>query len=129
MHRSGFVQVLLAVHLCHVYLTLLHPLTLLFTLFSALTDLDDNSSGFGPDTPPLKLDHCDLLLDAIDAQLGQLQVCGFYSVCLCLSVSIFTQLLHLSTILRYYYLHFMPLSISTPLHLFDNLCCCVDFDY
>ncbi|XP_045890395.1 myosin-11 isoform X4 [Micropterus dolomieu] len=38
------------------------------------TDLDDNSSGFGPDTPPLKLDHCDLLLDAIDAQLGQLQV-------------------------------------------------------
>nr|XP_033474947.1 trichohyalin isoform X2 [Epinephelus lanceolatus] len=38
------------------------------------TDLNDNSSVSGLDSPPLKLDHCDLLLDAIDAQLGQLQV-------------------------------------------------------
>ncbi|XP_032371734.1 trichohyalin isoform X2 [Etheostoma spectabile] len=36
------------------------------------TDL--HSSVSGVDSPPLKLDHCDLLLDAIDAQLGQLQV-------------------------------------------------------
>ncbi|XP_029295745.1 trichohyalin isoform X2 [Cottoperca gobio] len=38
------------------------------------TDLNDNSSVSGLDSPPLKLDHCDLLLDAIDAQLGQLQI-------------------------------------------------------
>ncbi|XP_050931274.1 myosin-4 isoform X1 [Lates calcarifer] len=39
------------------------------------TDLnDDSSSVFGMDPQPLILDHCDLLLDAIDAQLGQLQV-------------------------------------------------------
>ncbi|XP_059192770.1 trichohyalin [Centropristis striata] len=38
------------------------------------TDLNDNSSGSGLDCPLLKLDHCDLLLDALDAQLGQLQV-------------------------------------------------------
>ncbi|XP_031164738.2 trichohyalin isoform X2 [Sander lucioperca] len=36
------------------------------------TDLHSSVSGL--DSPPLKLDHCDLLLDAIDAQLGQLQV-------------------------------------------------------
>ncbi|KAF1389157.1 hypothetical protein PFLUV_G00070540 [Perca fluviatilis] len=35
---------------------------------------DLHSSVSGLDSPPLKLDHCDLLLDAIDAQLGQLQV-------------------------------------------------------
>ncbi|XP_070689489.1 trichohyalin [Pempheris klunzingeri] len=35
------------------------------------TDLTDSSR---VDSPPLKLDHCDLLLDAIDAQLGQLQI-------------------------------------------------------
>ncbi|XP_022077964.2 trichohyalin isoform X2 [Acanthochromis polyacanthus] len=34
----------------------------------------DTSSVFGVDTPTLKLDHCDLLLDAMDAELGQLQV-------------------------------------------------------
>ncbi|XP_027133479.1 trichohyalin isoform X3 [Larimichthys crocea] len=38
------------------------------------SDLNDNNSAFGLDSPSLKLDHCDLLLDAIDAQLGQLQV-------------------------------------------------------
>ncbi|XP_076587924.1 uncharacterized protein LOC143321450 isoform X2 [Chaetodon auriga] len=38
------------------------------------TDLNDSSSVFGLDPSPLRLDHCDLLLDAIDAQLGQLQV-------------------------------------------------------
>nr|XP_020458076.1 trichohyalin-like [Monopterus albus] len=38
------------------------------------TDLSDNIRGFGLDHLPLKPDHCDLLLDAIDAQLGQLQV-------------------------------------------------------
>ncbi|XP_042277382.1 trichohyalin isoform X3 [Thunnus maccoyii] len=38
------------------------------------TDLNDNSSVIGLDHLPPKLDHCDLLLDAIDAQLGQLQV-------------------------------------------------------
>lgn len=52
-------------------------ITLLTFLLSALTDLNDNSSVFGLDHLPLKLDHCDLLLDAIDAQLGQLQVCDF----------------------------------------------------
>ncbi|XP_028433050.1 trichohyalin isoform X1 [Perca flavescens] len=36
------------------------------------TDLHSSVSGL--DSPPLKLDHCDRLLDAIDAQLGQLQV-------------------------------------------------------
>lgn len=41
-----------------------HPL-------SPLTDLNDNTDVFG-------LDHCDLLLDAIDAQLGQLQVCDLH---------------------------------------------------
>ncbi|XP_034548024.1 trichohyalin isoform X2 [Notolabrus celidotus] len=38
------------------------------------TDLNVNSSELAPDPHTLKLDHCDLLLDAIDAQLGQLQV-------------------------------------------------------
>ncbi|KAF7665539.1 hypothetical protein LDENG_00140360 [Lucifuga dentata] len=38
------------------------------------TDLDDNSGVFRLNPPPQKLDHCDLLLDAIDAQLSQLQV-------------------------------------------------------
>ncbi|XP_030273582.1 trichohyalin isoform X4 [Sparus aurata] len=38
------------------------------------TDLNDSSGVFGLDPPTLKLDHCDLLLDALDAQLGQLQV-------------------------------------------------------
>ncbi|XP_068166920.1 golgin subfamily A member 6-like protein 22 [Antennarius striatus] len=38
------------------------------------TDLIEDGSGFVLDPPPRKLDHCDLLLDAIDAQLGQLQV-------------------------------------------------------
>lgn len=51
------------------------------TLLSAITDLSDNTSVFRLDSPPLKLDHCDLLLDAIDAQLVQLQVCNFHSVC------------------------------------------------
>ncbi|KAK1892033.1 hypothetical protein KUDE01_007110 [Dissostichus eleginoides] len=41
-------------------------------LFS--TDLNDNSCESGRDSPPLKLDQCDLLLDALDAQLGQLQI-------------------------------------------------------
>lgn len=45
------------------------------TLLSAITDLNDSSGAFGLDPPTLKLDHCDLLLDALDAQLGQLQVC------------------------------------------------------
>ncbi len=54
------------------------------TLLPAITDLDDNSSVFGLDCPPLKQDHCDLLLDAIDAELGQLQVCDYIlSVCQC----------------------------------------------
>ncbi|XP_054867244.1 early endosome antigen 1 isoform X2 [Amphiprion ocellaris] len=34
----------------------------------------DTSGVFGVDTPTLKLDHCDLLLDAMDAELSQLQV-------------------------------------------------------
>ncbi|XP_051279594.1 trichohyalin [Dicentrarchus labrax] len=38
------------------------------------TDLNDNSDVFGLRSPPLKLDHCDFILDAMDAQLGQLQV-------------------------------------------------------
>ncbi|XP_056232257.1 putative protein tag-278 isoform X2 [Seriola aureovittata] len=38
------------------------------------TDLNDNRSVFRLDPQLLKLDHCDLLLDAIDAELGQLQV-------------------------------------------------------
>ncbi|XP_069577634.1 golgin subfamily A member 6-like protein 25 [Brachyistius frenatus] len=38
------------------------------------SDLNDSNSAFGLDSPPLRLDHCDLLLDAMDAQLGQLQV-------------------------------------------------------
>ncbi|KAF3850811.1 hypothetical protein F7725_012583, partial [Dissostichus mawsoni] len=41
-------------------------------LFS--TDLNDNSCESGRDSPPLKLDQCDHLLDALDAQLGQLQI-------------------------------------------------------
>lgn len=53
--------------------------TLTVTFVSALTDLDDSSSLFGLDPPPVKLDHCDLLLDAIDAQLSQLQVCVYSS--------------------------------------------------
>ncbi|XP_058491880.1 trichohyalin [Solea solea] len=36
------------------------------------TDLNVSRSDFDPE--PLRPDHCDLLLDAIDAQLGQLQV-------------------------------------------------------
>ncbi|XP_047447589.1 trichohyalin [Mugil cephalus] len=36
------------------------------------TDFNDSNSTF--DCPPLKLDHCDLLLDAMDAQLSRLQV-------------------------------------------------------
>lgn len=35
---------------------------------------DLNSSSAGPDCSPFLPDHCDLLLDAMDAQLGQLQV-------------------------------------------------------
>ncbi|XP_030000065.1 plectin [Sphaeramia orbicularis] len=38
------------------------------------TDINDNSANFRLDSPPLKPDHCDLLLDAIDAQLVELQV-------------------------------------------------------
>ncbi|XP_062307797.1 trichohyalin [Osmerus eperlanus] len=38
------------------------------------TDLEDESGVFGQSSSPLKLDHCDLLLDAIDAQLSRLQV-------------------------------------------------------
>ncbi|XP_068559319.1 paramyosin isoform X2 [Cebidichthys violaceus] len=38
------------------------------------TDINNSSNGSGLDSPPPKLDPCDLLLDAIDAQLGQLQV-------------------------------------------------------
>ncbi|AWP07113.1 Hypothetical protein SMAX5B_016594 [Scophthalmus maximus] len=38
------------------------------------TDLNVNSSVCDLDRQPLRRDHCDLLLDAIDAQLGQLQV-------------------------------------------------------
>lgn len=49
---------------------------------SALSDLNHKNSVFGLDNSPLKRDHCDLLLDAIDAQLSQLQVYDFYSVCL-----------------------------------------------
>ncbi|XP_033946315.1 golgin subfamily A member 6-like protein 22 [Pseudochaenichthys georgianus] len=41
-------------------------------LFS--TDLNDYSCASGRDSPPRKLDQCDLLLDALDAQLGQLQI-------------------------------------------------------
>ena len=37
------------------------------------SDLEDESGVFGQPSP-LKLDHCDLLLDAIDAQLSRLQV-------------------------------------------------------
>ncbi|KAK9522779.1 hypothetical protein VZT92_019225 [Zoarces viviparus] len=37
------------------------------------TDINNSSNGSGLDSPP-KLDPCDLLLDAIDAQLGQLQI-------------------------------------------------------
>ncbi|XP_031712281.1 GRIP and coiled-coil domain-containing protein 2 isoform X8 [Anarrhichthys ocellatus] len=38
------------------------------------TDVNNSSNGSGLDSPPPKLDPCDLLLDAIDAQLGQLQI-------------------------------------------------------
>ncbi|KAM8760782.1 uncharacterized protein AB9X84_008727 isoform 4-T4 [Acanthopagrus schlegelii] len=38
------------------------------------TDLNDSSGVSGLDPSPLKLDDCDLLLDALDAQLGQLRV-------------------------------------------------------
>ncbi|XP_071339047.1 trichohyalin isoform X2 [Trachinotus anak] len=38
------------------------------------TDLNGSSGVFRLDPQPLKLDHCDLLLDAMDAELGQLQV-------------------------------------------------------
>ncbi|XP_041855007.1 trichohyalin isoform X2 [Melanotaenia boesemani] len=38
------------------------------------TDLCENSSVLGMDCLPPKLDHCDLLLDAMDAQLEQLKV-------------------------------------------------------
>ncbi|KAK5910234.1 hypothetical protein CesoFtcFv8_004087 [Champsocephalus esox] len=38
------------------------------------TDLNDYSCESGRDSPPRKLDQCDLLLDALDAQLGQLQI-------------------------------------------------------
>ncbi|XP_069379843.1 trichohyalin isoform X2 [Paralichthys olivaceus] len=38
------------------------------------TDLNVSSSVLDLEPRPLRLDHCDLLLDAIDAQLGQLQV-------------------------------------------------------
>lgn len=75
-----------------------HPL--LMTLLPAITDLDDNHSAFGLDCPPLKLDHCDLLLDAIDAQLGKLQVSDFHSV---------------------YLWYFMPLP-STTLHFTSKNC-------
>ncbi|XP_047197221.1 uncharacterized protein LOC124852384 [Hippoglossus stenolepis] len=38
------------------------------------TDLDVSSRVLDLEPRPLRLDHCDLLMDAIDAQLGQLQV-------------------------------------------------------
>ncbi|XP_019716768.1 trichohyalin isoform X2 [Hippocampus comes] len=38
------------------------------------SDQHDSSSGFEPARPPLSADPCDFLLDAIDAQLGNLQV-------------------------------------------------------
>ncbi|XP_057687257.1 trichohyalin [Corythoichthys intestinalis] len=38
------------------------------------SDQPKSSSGFEPARPPLQLDPCDFLLDAIDAQLGKLQV-------------------------------------------------------
>ncbi|KAM7018110.1 uncharacterized protein LKV04_002012 [Tautogolabrus adspersus] len=38
------------------------------------TDHNDNSCDLVLESPTLKVDHCDLLLDALDAQLGQLQV-------------------------------------------------------
>lgn len=53
------------------------------TLLSATTDLDDKTSVLH--SSRLRLDHCDLLLDALDAQLDQLQVCYFHSVCLTVS--------------------------------------------
>jgi len=45
---------------------------------SSNTDLSDNSSALGLDFLPPRMDHCDLLLDAIDAQLDQLQVSDFH---------------------------------------------------
>lgn len=51
-------------------------------LLSDFTDLRDISSVLVQDPQPLRLDHCDLLLDAIDVELGQLQVCDFPSACL-----------------------------------------------
>ena len=40
----------------------------------SLTDVDDTSSVFDVNLLPLRRDHCDLLLDSIDAQLSRLQV-------------------------------------------------------
>lgn len=48
---------------------------------SAITDLNDNTCILQLDSPTLRLDHCDLLLDTIDAQLVQLQVCNSHAVC------------------------------------------------
>lgn len=64
----------------------------ILTPLPAFTDFSDSNSTFDLDSPPLKLDHCDLLLDAMDAQLSLLQVCDcrlvlFYSfpksLCMC----------------------------------------------
>ena len=50
-----------------------------------LLGISNTTTVFGLDSLPSKVDYCDLLLDAIDAQLDQLQVsyCQFD----CLSVS------------------------------------------
>ncbi|KAG7223490.1 hypothetical protein INR49_015483 [Caranx melampygus] len=45
-----------------------------FIVLLVKRDIKDISSVLGQDPQPLKLDHCDLLLDAIDIELGQLQV-------------------------------------------------------
>lgn len=65
-----------------MYSSLLCVQPFIYPLFSALIDLNDNSSVFG-------FDHCDRLLDAMDAQLEQLQVCDSVIVTfLCMFVSV-----------------------------------------
>lgn len=62
--------------LYHSYTYCLLNLHLFLTSLSLPPDLTDNYTVLGQ-----RRDHCDILLDAIDAQLGQLQVCVFHSLC------------------------------------------------
>lgn len=54
-----------------------------YPLVFLLLGLSEDSRVFGLDSLPPQPDHCDLLLDAMDAQLGQLQVAECALVCPC----------------------------------------------